>query len=186
LRGLPLVVSSLVFALLAGCGGSSQWMPLQQGKQWKYLVRQAGQVMTVTVGEPVRVGDLQGRLLTGEGGPSRMAWSGGKLRVSQLSAMRFDPPITLLVPGGDAEWAYAGECTSRAVSENVHARVAQEKTSLDVGGTKRDTLKVTLTTNFHGRSIELVTWFERGVGIIQQEQRDDGRLVSSMTLLSDR
>ncbi|MCH8275366.1 MAG: dihydropteroate synthase, partial [Armatimonadetes bacterium] len=74
-------------------------MPLKEGREWSYLVHDdlGSRVMTVRAGETVRVGPASGRLLMGEGGDSRMAWSGGELLVSEFSAMRFDPAMAQTV-----------------------------------------------------------------------------------------
>lgn len=143
--------------------------------------------MTVATDGPIRVGTDYGRLLTSEGGNSKMVWVGGELRVAQLSSMKFEPPITLLKPKErESEWTHSGECIFRNVATKVKATLNQEPREMEINGTKRKTLQVTLTMPLNRIDIELVTWFEQGLGILQQEQRNDGKLVSSMTLLSDR
>lgn len=162
-------------------------MPLSEGRSWSYLVPQASKVMTLKVAGRAYVGKSPGWVLLGEGGRNKVAWSGGELMASEFSAMRFDPPIVVLKPGReDAVWPYKGVCESRMWSGSVTGTVRQQREKIEVSGLERQTLLTTLELVFRGKKIELKTWYERSVGVIRQEQRNDGALVSSLVLLSGK
>lgn len=141
--------------------------------------------MTVRVRDTIRVGLSSGWLLSGSGGDNRLAWVNNRLIASEFSAMKFDPPITLLKPETDAaQWTYNGLAESRTVKESVNAALNQQKETVKVGDESRDTLRVSLEMEFHGERITLDTWFERGTGIVRQEQHSDGLFVVSLELIS--
>ncbi len=160
-------------------------MPLKEGREWSYLVHDdlGSRVMTVRAGETVRVGPASGRLLMGEGGDSRMAWSGGELLVSEFSAMRFDPPLVLLKPEQEeTTWRFEGLCMGRRGEGRVTAHISQKPAALNLSGQEVSTLLVTLTMTFQNQEIELKTWFEQGRGIVRQEQQNDGERVLFLVL----
>jgi hypothetical protein len=162
-------------------------MPLAKGKSWTYEMRDAGQLVTVTVEEPCRVGTHRGLLLNSIAGKSKLAWIGAELAASQLSAMQFDPPIILLKPGErKTGWSYRGIVTSRAKRAKATASITQSPQTLRQGGLDRETLRVEIKMTLGKTFIAMLTWFENGTGIVQQEQRNDGQLVSSLTLAKNR
>lgn len=162
-------------------------MPMRQGREWTYLVPQASSTMTVKAISQVRVGTGSGWLLSAEGGSSRLMWQGGKLLASELGAMKFDPPLALLQPDTPRNaWEWKGTAASRMKSFKTAIRAAQEPEKLKISGVQRDTLAVTLQFRIGDDDIEMKTWFERGSGILAQEQRNNGELASSLTLLSSK
>jgi hypothetical protein len=64
----------------------------------------------------------------------------------------------------------------------VKAKLVQEPFDIENGLGQ----KVTMTLQLNDNKIELITTFSRGVGIIEQQQRNEGKVVSSMKLLNDR
>jgi hypothetical protein len=177
-----------LFALcFAGCSGSAAWMPLSSGREWQYLVREADRVIEVRCTERARVGLHNGWQLEGEGGRARMAWVDGELICSEMSAMRFEPPIVLLKPANERSvWSYHGRGMSNTRSAPISMTVAQAPAKLRLGASDRETLLVTLSGRFGDTQIQLKTWFERGEGILRQEQRNGGDLVLSMELVSGK
>ncbi len=159
---------------------------MREGRTWRYLMQQAAEVVEVKCAERRQVGDAEGWLLSGLGGETILAWDGCILRASRLGAMTFDPPIAVLqADREEATWDYQGKATARSIPGLVKVAVTQEPVELDSqrGGKG---LKVTMAISLDGRKIDLVTTFARGIGIVSQEQRNDGVGVSLVTLMSDR
>ena len=170
--------------LLSGCSNCDEWMPLREGKTWRYLMKDAAEVMEVRCERPVQVGQADGWLLSGPGGESRFAWDGCVLRASKMGAMTFDPPIGILQ--GDKEavsWPYTGKVTTWGEQSAATAEIAQEPADGNdrYSAAKRVTIKVKIGVN----TIEVVTTFARGVGIVEQEQRNNDRTVSRAQLTND-
>ena len=101
--------------------------------------------------------------------------------------MSLDPPLPLLKPGSSvSKWRYKGSASSRGKSAEVVATIVQKPDKIKLAGTERETLLTVLTMDFRGAQIELKTWFEKGEGIIMQEQRNNGELIVAMKLLSTK
>lgn len=159
---------------------------MREGRTWRYLMQQAAEVVEVKCAERRQVGDAEGWLLTGLGGETILAWDGCILRASRLGAMTFDPPIAVLQADKEkAAWNYQGKVTATSVPGRVSVAITQEPVELESqqGGKG---LKVTFAISIDGRKIDLVTTFAEGIGIVTQEQRNDGIGVSLVTLMSDR
>lgn len=89
--------------------------------------------------------------------------------------MRFDPPIVLLKPSSPTStWNYEGVGTSRVFQQRISVQAKQQPVKLEVMGQMRNTLLVTLSLQFQNKTIELETWFQKGLGILKQEQQVDG------------
>lgn len=174
ISGLSLVG---LLSLLAGCAGDSAYMPLKNGQSWRYFAHEetGSRIRNIKVGKRCPVGNHQGFELTGDGGTSKMAWVDGELWVAEFASMRFDPPLVLLKPGTPtAKWSHSGIGTSRVFQQQFNAQLIQEPAKLEVLGQKRNTLLVTLKMEFQGKQITLESWFQKGLGIVKQEQRVGG------------
>lgn len=105
-----------------------------------------------------------------------MAWSDGRLLISDLPAIRFDPPVPMLDPSAPTSGRrWSGTCLSRGFADRATAMIEQRPARLTVGGTERDTLLVTLEMTFRGQVLQVKTWFADGLGILRQEQSVDGK-----------
>lgn len=177
----PISTSCLLIGLSAvvlGCGASF-YMPLEQGREWKYLVSTpaGSSVASMKVVERTRVGLTTGWRISGERGDNRLAWTGGDLVASELSAAQFDPPITLLKANSESEsWKWEGVCRSRGFEATATADCDQRPDKIKIAGRDRACLLSTLRLKFRDSTIELRTWFQNGVGVVRQEQRIDGTL----------
>lgn len=152
-------------------------MPLREGQSWRYYAHEAtgSRIRNIKVGESCLVGNSHGFKLSGDGGTSKLAWISGELWVSEFAAMRFDPPIVLLKPSSPTStWNYEGVGTSRVFQQRISVQAKQQPVKLEVMGQTRNTLLVTLSLQFQNKTIELETWFQKGLGILKQEQRVDG------------
>lgn len=183
------VVLTWAFAVLGllGCGSASDWMPLRQGKSWQYYLKgpRGSKVVQVTVSERCRVGVDDGWLLDGVAGQSRLVWKGSSLFASELTAVRFDPPIELLKPSTEtASWNYTGECDGRIARVPVSGKLKQKPEKLTVGGVARDCIRVTLEIKIGTANTVLDSWFSKGIGIIRQEQRINESQVALLELVS--
>jgi len=149
-------------------------------------MRQAAEVVEVKCDRRVRVGETDGWVLSGLGGETTLAWDGCILRAAQLGAMTFDPPIAILQADKvEASWKYSGKVTARTFPGTAKVDVVQEAFEIE-GESEGAGRRVTMTLETGKATIELVTVFSQGVGIVSQEQRNDGRTVSSVRLMNDR
>lgn len=181
---------------LVGCGSSQgDYMPLTKGKEWGYEVRAGFQrnISTLRVVEPTAVGAVKGWRLVGSLGESRMAWKDSKLVVSEFANCRFSVPIPILdtakIPAksksqGEAfsqAHTWKGKMESFGATRPCGAILRQRQTKLQ--GNKADLVQTILELSVSGSTMEIRTWFERGKGIVKQEQRTNGNLVVAMDLL---
>lgn len=149
-------------------------------------MRQAAEVVEVTCDRRVRVGKTDGWVLSGLGGETTLAWDGCILRAGRLGSMTFDPPVAVLQSDKvGASWKYSGKVTARSLPATADVAIVQEAMEIE-GDTKTPGKRVTMTIKTDRGSIELVTVFSQGVGIVSQEQRNEGRTVSSVRLMNDR
>jgi hypothetical protein len=159
-------------------------MPLREGKTWRYLMKDAAEVMEVKCSAPRRVGDADGWLLAGPGGESTYAWDKCVLRTSRLGSMDFDPPIGILQANiEEAKWGYTGTVTTRDGQHKATAQITQEATSIE--DRYPDAMRVRIVLAIEENEIDLLTVFARGIGIVEQEQRNNGRTVSRAQLTND-
>lgn len=171
----------------AGCGPKDQgMMPSKVGTQWTYTVRAGFQsyVEPVSVERHVSVAGVQGFELGGPLGQSRMAWREGRLVASRLGSARFDPPVPLLVPGGKGPYEWKGTFGSLAGSGQATAILEQRTETVNLGARSLPCTRATLRVERGDETIELITWFSDGTGIVKQEQRTNGRQNLALELLS--
>ena len=162
-------------------------MPLKPGHEITYLVRTglAARVEPVRVVRSLPVAGVNGAELSGPLGTSRLAWKDGVLVADSTTHGRFSPPLPLMSNDGkDRVWDGHVETLGRV--QPGHAKLTQTKETLSLGSRRIFTTKATLTLELpesNGR-IELVSWFQPTVGLVQQEQRTNGQLVLQLQLLS--
>ncbi len=162
-------------------------MPLNKGNEWKYHLydKMNSKVVEIKVSGETRVGIGKGTQLWGNHGNTKMAWRGGKLYVSDLATMSFDPPIIMLQPGQPkSQWKYEGEAKTRFQSETIHAVITQEPKKYTIAETEFDCLQVKIFMKFQNQEIEQITYYSKNIGIIRQEQRNNGEFVYAMDWIS--
>lgn len=176
--------------LLGACGqGGPSYMPLVDEKEWVYSESSTFQsnVPTIKIGKKVSVGGIEGRILTGELGESRLAWNKKVLQASMLANTVFNPPIQLLdedkIPERkktrDDEFVRAANWTghfesfgkSRSATATLFQRRAVITLSTGETNVVETVLKIQIAGSKDDVPIEVRTLFERGVGIVKQEQR---------------
>lgn len=183
---------SLALVFLCGCGNQSVWFPMKTGKHWTYQVR-AGfdrRVAEVKVLRPLTVASLDGFELAGPLGVSRLAWSGGTLLAESTVNARFSPPLPILEPSVDLTKElprYVAKWHGRVIvlgKERPGSAVLTERTDkIDVGSRKVSTILAIVNLTIPNGKIELESWYEEGVGLVQQEQRTNGTRIVQLQLL---
>lgn len=191
-RGPERLLPLLLLPLL-GCGRGDSLMPLDQGRSWTYSFYNGSQtfIEPVEVKGKAAVGSGQGAILTGPMGTSRLGWNGDTLLAARLANAGFSPAIPLIVEvggKGEATRRWNGTIEAFGVKHEAFATMTQARARLARGGVKIDTLKseLVLQAREPGRPptrIEVTTWFRPGVGIVQQEQRTNRRLIVALRLL---
>ncbi len=202
MKRLAVLIPLLV---LGACSqGGPSYMPLVDEKEWSYLEKSNFQenVATIKVGKKVSVGGFEGRVLTSELGESRLAWDSKRLVASMLSNTTFVPPIPLLVEDKIPEKRKSREEEFVPVEElpvtfeslgktrKAKATLSQRRTivQLPTGETNvvETVLKMQLDTPKNDVVLELRTWFERGVGIVRQEQRTNRLLIVGIEKIGNK
>ena len=182
--------------LLGACGqGGPSYMPLVDDKEWSYSEMSSFQqnVATIKVGKKISVGGVEGRVLTGELGESRMAWDKKRLIASMMANTSFNPPIPLLVEDKIPDKKKSREEEFVPVEElpitfeslgkirKAKATLSQRRTTLQLTTGETQVVETVLKVQIDGVKddvpLELRTWFERGVGIVRQEQRTNRNFV---------
>lgn len=190
------------FGLLMACGqGGPSYLPLVDEKTWQYAVTSNFQnnVATIKVGPKVSVGGFGGRTLTSELGESRVAWDRHRLVASMMANTIFNPPIPLLVDdkipdkkkNREAEFVpveeWTGTFESLGKSRHAKATLSQRRSTLQMTVGEVNVVETVLKLQIDGMKddvpLELRTWFERGRGIVRQEQRTNRTLIVGLEFL---
>jgi hypothetical protein len=174
----------LAVALLAGCSGEPDLMPMKVGTSITYVVTHGLQryVEPVKVTGTVPILGRTGYELSGPMGVSRFVWKDGVLYASQASNARFNPPIPLVASDGKIR-KWSGKLEALDSVTDATAEMVQKADKLSLGPNQINTTMSVLTVTMSRGSIELTTWFQAGVGIVQQEQRTGPELVLRMEML---
>ncbi|MCH7904384.1 MAG: hypothetical protein IH944_07430 [Armatimonadetes bacterium] len=157
--------------LLIGCSQShSRMMPLEQGNTWTYAYNSTYEevVAEVRVSRKVAVGPVYGWELSSLMGESHLAWQGSELIAAQMAGTRFQPPIPIYA---SESTSWAGTAITNGEEYSARATLTVSEETLDVGGTRHETIKTTLDIDIAGEPLQLMTWFARDIGIVRQEQR---------------
>lgn len=168
-------------------------MPLDQGRSWTYTFRTPFQtfVEQVEVKGETPVGSEPGVVLTGPMGTSRLGWQGDTLYAARLANAGFSPPIPLVVEAGGkgkATRKWKGTIEAFGHKREAFATMTQESARVASGGIRFTTIKSELDLQAReagGKSIhiEVTTWFRPGVGIVEQVQRTNRKLIVGLKLL---
>jgi hypothetical protein len=169
-----------------GCGQKTDLMPLETGKSWTYITKAGFNtfVEPVKVVRRMPVAGTEGYELVGPLGSSRLAWKDGVLFASTTANARFMPALPLVYPGKE-ERKWQGRMESNGKTYDATARISLKQERLKVGGGEVGTTLSTILLQIPDTGIELKTWFQPGVGIVQQEQRINRVLKVHMQLLND-
>ncbi|MGV3617709.1 MAG: hypothetical protein ACO1SV_20480 [Fimbriimonas sp.] len=179
---------ALFLPLLAiGCARQDALMPLEVGRDVTYVVRTgfSSSVEPVRITRLLPVAGVRGAELTGPLGTARMAWKEGVLYADSTAHGRFSPPLPLLAEDAkDRTWHGRLEILGR--EQPASAKLTHKKETLRLGSRKVATTLANLVMELPASKgkIELDSWYQPGVGLVQQEQRTNGRRVIRLELLS--
>lgn len=178
-------------ALLAlgalGCRADHPRFPLREGQEWTYTVRTGyvTYVEPVKVARELSVAGTRGFELSGPMGTSRLAWKGGVLLADRYVNVRLEPPMPVLAGGRDeATMRWTGRLMGLGPGKPAEASLSQRPEALRVGTRQVQAIRTDLTLQDGTRRIEVVSWYEDGVGLVRQEHRTDGRLDVQLELLA--
>jgi len=182
----------LLAGSLSGCAQQTDWFPMKVGRHWTYQVR-AGfdrRVESVRVVRPLAIASVDGFELGGPLGVSRLAWKNGDLVAESTVNATFSPPLPLLIPGADmtrdlprriATWH--GRVVTLGKEHPGSAVLTEQTDKIDVGTRKVNAILATVSIRIPNGKIELQSWYEQGIGIVQQEQRTNGARIVQLQLL---
>lgn len=174
------VLALAVFA--AGCKPDAPAeMPLTPGMTWTYSVRTPyyTYVEPLTVKAESPVGKTKGAELQGPMGRSRLGWEGSRLVAATLGHTQFEPPLPLL-DVAKPEGTWSGLMIVSGKSAKATATLKMDREQLRTAARTFSTIRSTLTVKSGERSMELISWFSPGVGLVRQEQRNEGSLALHM------
>jgi hypothetical protein len=176
---------AFLMLLVAGCSKQPDLMPLSVGRSVTYVVTHGLEkfVEPVKVVAEVPIMGRTGYELSGPMGVSRLVWKDGVLYASQTSNAVFDPPIPLVAVDGKMK-RWTGSVHSLEFESDASAELVQKQVKdVQVGTRKVEATLATLTVKMPKGTIELSSWFQPGVGLVQQEQRTGSVLVLRMAML---
>lgn len=166
-------LAPFVALILAGCSGSREYFPLEEGRVWTYSVRSglAKNVVDVKVTARVPVGSARGYRLEGPLGVSRVAWDGDRLISDCLPNTRIAPPLPLLAPKEKKPISWQGFVETMGKTVAAKATLTHSHEKKKIGSQPYDTVVATLEMKVGDRRMELKTWYAPEIGPILQEQR---------------
>ncbi|HEY3781580.1 MAG TPA: hypothetical protein VGL56_10880 [Fimbriimonadaceae bacterium] len=183
---LPLAAILLTGIVAAGCGNAEDLYPLKLHEQWTYTVKNSfsTRVQKVAVARQIPVALTTGYELDGPMGISRLAWRDGTLYAEALPNTRIYKPIPLLVAKvGPATLHWSGEVQTLAGNQKAEATMVQVPDSIELGARKLDTVRSNLTVKLPNKTVELDTWYAKGIGPVKQDERTNGNLDVHVELL---
>lgn len=192
LRKVKVVLYTLMMGMLPlGCAAPASYMPLNRGLEWTYSVRAGFQnyVEVVKVGPAIPMGVVRGSRLESNLGTSEFGWNKNRLLVNRFANSAFSPPMPILIEGFvpikekgkvrgpkfsennqiAAHWS--GELRALGVSKPATAELLQRPERIEINGQTVETVLTILRIHSGPSTLETKTWFQRGKGIVQQEQR---------------
>ena len=178
---------------VVGCGANDNYMPMQVNKKWTYRVRAGFERHTIPIRvvRELTVASTTGYELASPLGVSRIAWKSGKLVADSTVNAQFIPPIPLLVPGAKLDSkkvkqveTWHGRIIALGQEKPASAVLIEQLDTVDFGTRKVNAILATLTIRIPNGVLELQSWYQSGVGLIQQEQRTNGTRIVQLSLVS--
>lgn len=179
-EGAALALGALLVMGASGCRARDELYPLKVGNEWSYNVRGglAQFVEPLKVTKEISTAGVRGFEVAGPMGASRLAWKDGTLVASAMPNMRVaegSSGIPLVVEGvRKVQRSWEGQVEFLGRTQAATAILVQEPEALSLGGKRYDTIKTNLQLKMPQRTVELITWFARGIGPVRQEQRTNG------------
>jgi hypothetical protein len=165
-------ISSLCLSLaMYGCGTSRSLMPLSLNRKAVYRVHY-GLISfdePLMVSKEVAVAGQSGFELSGPMGVSRVAWRNQVLYADQAVNAWFQPSLPILTEGPPVK-PWHGRIVSMGMTHPASATLDLAEEKINIGGRDHNTQRATLKVKMDTARIDLVTWYEAGVGMVRQEQ----------------
>ena len=172
------LLGGAVCLAVTGCRGQDLSRTLQPGQTWTYrvLAPPMRYVETVRATRNVPVAGANGVELVSGLGTSRLAWKNNVLYASKLGTTFYEPAIPL--------WSRAAmKHHGRAVAFGKTTPVAGNLTpppdksvELTINGQKLKLDEAVIVLSGGGPTREIRTWIHPTRGLVQQEERVNGRL----------
>ncbi len=173
--------------LLTGCGARNELMPLETGKTWSYSVTANFKTYTtqVKVARRTGVANVDGYVLSGPMGESRLAWKNDILVAEHLVNTRFEPAIPLVLDTESrVRRTWQGRASGLWGSAQGTAILDQGPGEELIAGRTIKTTKSVLTITTPKSTMRVQTMFQPGGGILTQREWVNGNLVLSLERLS--
>ncbi len=175
----------------AGCRSRSNWFPMKVGQHWTYEVRSGFdiRVESIKVLRPLTVAGADGFELSGPLGVSRLAWRGDELWADRSANVQFVPSLLLFRPSVDLSvdkskkddpiyqryGAEVGQWEGKVIvmghERTASAKLYERQESVEIKARKVSAILATLKLTIDRHDVELKSWYQQGVGLVQQEQR---------------
>jgi hypothetical protein len=173
-------------AAVAGCRGGASVPRIEPGQAWTYRViaPPLRYVETVRALRTVPVAGTNGVELVSSLGTSRIAWKGDVLYASQLGATRYRPALILWSPRA---MDYKGESETLGKKARIVGSLTpvKEQVTVTINGEAVKTRECSTRFKADGEQREIRTWIHPQRGIVQQEERVDGRFRIQVQMLSE-
>lgn len=180
----------MALVLLAGCrSADDSYMPMEVGRTWTYQARAefSTSFEPVSVRRQLSVAGAKGFELAGEHGVSRLAWKDGVLYAERWADATLSPPMPILGPEEDhVVRSWSGTVTYAGKSESGTATIRQAPVKVDVGGKKYSVRQSQIKVDMPSKTLEVVTDFAPGIGIVRQEQRTNLKFNLSLELFGEK
>lgn len=157
--------------LMSGCGNTRSLMPLSINRKAVYRVHY-GLISfdePLVVSKEVAVAGQSGFELSGPMGVSRVAWRNQVLYADQAVNAWFQPSLPILTEGPTAK-PWHGRIVSMGITHPASATLEMAEEKIKFGDKEHTTKRATLKVKMDTARIELVTWYEAGVGMVRQDQ----------------
>lgn len=187
---MNLKISILTLILfLSGCKNKNEetYLPLEIGNKWIYTVRSGLQVRidTLKVIRETFIDGYRGWDIQGPGGITSLYWINKILKVKYMPNLKVSPSLPLLdVSKKDAYFKWKGFIIFEGKTMAATANIKQYQDKYQEGGKKFNCLKSHLEIYTDNKTIELISWFHTGTGIICQQQRTNNYLDISLEYLT--
>ncbi|MDR3689610.1 MAG: hypothetical protein P4L46_09555 [Fimbriimonas sp.] len=188
--------------LVDGCSpGIDEWMPMKVNRTWTYRIHAGFERHTVPVrvSRQINVAATDGFELASTFGVSRLAWKSNCLVAESTANCRFSPPVPMLYPRvtfvkgrPKAMPNWHGRIQVMGIERPASATLIESPAALELGLRKVQTVHSLLTITLpevndpgylRPAKMELDSWYQSGVGLVQQEQRTNDNLVVQLTIV---
>lgn len=161
-------------------------MPLQAGTATTYVAHfglNEMRVEPIRVGRRISVAGVTGYELTGNLGVARLGWRDGVLYADQTANGWFSPSLPVLAEDEkNRSWHGRVRVMDRMLPGS--ATLEHHSRTVEIGSRKLKTTQAVVTLKLPAGTIELESWYAPGIGLVQQEQRTNGKRVLQLQMVT--